>query len=347
MSEIITIKQHHSFAPSSLERIENCPPSWEICKNMVRDDSGKDASRGDTMHRAFYDDAALAELSEKDKEIVLSLRHEHIEPYPAEKGFKHFHELFVEIKDEDNAILTHGTLDYLIISANEKVGSLIDLKFGSYEVTPAADNPQIWAYAIGVFQMFPKLEQLFALIAQPVFGIGNFDQQAVFKRSDLPKLIARIKQIEDNAEKADTANFSHYHPSASDCRYCNKMQCPVHRNWMIENMQVMGLTEHDLPKDVVEMTVEYADRVKLAEKAIKDQIAPLSNMATLAIKNFGGSEHWRVCNGKVSKTINWKALCEKYNITDDEIAEFTTEKIGDAYVTARTRKSKKQQKEIA
>ena len=346
MPEIVTNNKHHSFAPSSLERIENCPPSWEICKNMLRDDSGKDASRGDLMHRAFYDDNALGELSDKDKETVLALRKEHIEPYPTEKGIKHFHELFVEIKDEDGAILTHGTLDYLIISADEKIGSLIDLKFGSYEVTPAGVNPQIWAYVIGVFQKFPSLEQLFALIAQPVFGIGNFDQQAVFKRSDLPNLIARIKQIEDNAEKADSANFSEYHPSTSDCRYCNKMQCPVHRNWMIENMRVMGLTEHDLPKDVVDMTVEYADRVKLAEKAIKDQMTPLSDIATLTIKNFGGSEHWRVCQGKVSKTINWKAICEKHNISDDEIAEFTTEKTGEPYVTARTRKSTKQ-KEIA
>lgn len=115
---------------------------------------------------------------------------------------------------------------------------------------------------------------------------------------------------------------------------------------MIENMQLMGLTEHDLPKDVVDMTVEYADRVKLAEKAIKDQMTPLSNMAAVVIKNYGGSEHWRVCNGKVSKTTNWKALCEKYNISDDDIAEFTSEKIGEPYVTARTRKSTKQ-KEIA
>ena len=346
MSEIVTNNKHHSFAPSSLERIENCPPSWEICKNMLRDDSGKDASRGDLMHRAFYDDSALAELNGKDKEVILALRKEHIEPYPAEKGIKHFHELFVEIKDETGETLTTGTLDYLIISADEKIGSLIDLKFGSYEVTPAGDNPQIWAYAIGVFQKFPKLEQLFALIAQPVFGIGNFDQQAVFKRSDLPRLIARIKQIEDNAEKADSANFAEYHPSTSDCRYCNKMQCPVHRNWMIENMRVMGLTEHDLPKDVVDMTVEYADRVKLAEKAIKDQMTPLSNMATLAIKNFGGSEHWKVCNGRVTKTVDWKSLCTKYNISDDEIAEFTTEKTGEPYVTARTRKSTPK-KEIA
>ena len=346
MSEIVKIHQHHSFAPSSLERIENCPPSWEICKNMLRDDSGKDASRGDLMHRAFYDDSALAKLNGKDKEVILALRKEHIEPYPTEKGIKHFHELFVEIKDETGKTLTTGTLDYLIISADEKIGSLIDLKFGSYEVTPAGVNPQIWAYVIGVFQKFPSLEQLFALIAQPVFGIGNFDQQAVFKRSDLPNLIARIKQIEDNAEKADSANFAEYHPSTSDCRYCNKMQCPVHRNWMIENMRVMGLTEHDLPKDVVDMTVEYADRVKLAEKAIKDQMTPLSDIATLTIKNFGGSEHWRVCNGKVSKTINWKAICEKHNISDDEIAEFTTEKTGEPYVTARTRKSTKQ-KEIA
>lgn len=124
--------------------------------------SSADAKRGEFMHQAFYDDRALVQLSDKDKELVLELRKHHFTPFLG-KGYEHHHELFVEVKDLHGDELTSGWLDYLIIAPNKKIASLIDLKYGSYEVTQAENNPQIWAYVIGVFQKFPELQEIFLL----------------------------------------------------------------------------------------------------------------------------------------------------------------------------------------
>lgn len=329
--------KHHEFAPSKLERIEGCPASWKMCRDF-HPESGKDATRGSLLHEAIHNDKVLAGLSEQDQNLVMSLRNEYIEPFKS-KGFKIFHELPVVIRDEDGSELTAGTLDALILSPDETQGSLIDFKFGIYEVTEAKENPQILAYCAGAFQQFPKLQTVFALIVQPVFGIGNYDKQAKIGRDELPAILKRIRQAEEAAKNADLQDLSIYHATASNCRYCNKFACPKYREWMRTNMEIVGVSE--MPQEVEDMTVEYADRVKLAGKAIQAEMKSVLELADKVILDCGGSENYRVCSGKVTKKTDWKGLCAKHEITAEEIAEFTTESVGFPYLTARTRKNSK------
>ena len=331
--------KHHEFSPSKLERIENCPPSWKICKGFTGSE-GKDASRGTLMHLAFYDDKALSQLSEQDKDIIAAIRAEHLEPFQ-KPGIEHFHELFVSLKDNDGTELTTGTLDYLMLDKTKTVGSITDLKFGNYEVTPAESNIQIMAYVAGVFQLFPTLERVFALIVQPAYGIGDFQEQAEFCRSGLSAIVDRIKNIIENAKNADINDLNQYRCSADNCRYCNKIGCPAYRQWMTENMTILGVAHNDIPQEVAEMTVEYADRIKCAYKAVNDEMAYLTGLADNVIIECGGSENFKKCDGKKIRRIDWKGLCNKHNISEDEIARFTVERQGNPYLMPRMRKNNK------
>lgn len=326
---------HHTFSPSKLERIENCPPSWKLCRDFRQED-GNDAARGTLLHRAFHDDAVLAELSEADRKLIGELRGEYVELF-LKRGMKVHYELFVTVRDEDGRELTGGTLDILVLSQDETVAQVIDLKFGGYEVTEAKENLQMIAYVAGVFQKFQKVKTCFSLIAQPVFGIGNYDRQAKTERGELPAMLDRIRRAEEAAEKADPADLSLYRPTAGNCRYCNKLACPQYRKWMRTNMEIIGVEE--LPREVAEMTVDYADRVKCAGKAIVEEMKGMIDLADRVILDNGGSANYRVCAGRNTRKIDWKELCRKHGITDEEIAEFTTESVGNPYLTTRMRKN--------
>lgn len=327
---------HDSFSPSKLERIEVCPPSWKICDGFVSA-SSTDASRGTLMHEAFYDDTALAKLNDSDRAIIENLREEHIKPF-ANAGVETYHEFTVIVCDMGGNYLTRGTLDYLMLSKDRKMASLIDLKFGNYEVEPAETNIQIWAYVAGVFQEFKEVETVYALIVQPVYGIGNYDHQAKFERADLPRIVERIYNIIAAAKKADLSDLAQYH-CGKNCRYCNKAECAKYRQWMRENMQLLSIAE--MPQEIAEMTLEYADKVKVAAKAIADEMKPTVELADKVILESGGSEHYIVCKGKTTRRTNWKGVCEKFGISDTDIAEYTTESVSNPYLSVRMRKTAK------
>ena len=109
---------------------------------------------------------------------------------------------------------------------------------------------------------------------------------------------------------------------------------------MTGNMELFGVSE--LPDEVAEMTLDYADRVKCASKAIAAEIKPLTELADKVIKTCGGSANFRLCEGRISKKTDWKALCRKHGISEEDIAEFTSESHGEPYLMSRMRKSGKQ-----
>lgn len=332
------MSEHHTFSPSSLERIESCPPSWKVCQDYVSS-VNKDSSRGTLLHQAIYDVKALEQIeSERDIELVKAIRNEHIEPLEQTDGVKIYNEFKVEISDNNKELLTFGTIDLLAVSEKRKMASLIDFKFGNVEVTQAQDNLQIITYVAGVFQKFPCIDTIFALIVQPVYGIDDYSKQAQFNRDMLPSLIARIESVINKAQKADTADLNQYNCSVNNCRYCNKAKCAKYRAWMNENMALVGV--EDLPKEVAEMTLDYADKVKLANKAIVEAMKPVTEMAEKFIIKAGGSENYRVCDGRVTKKTDFKALCKALNVDDEQIKAFTTETKGEPYLSPKTRKKK-------
>ena len=330
------LTQHHEFSPSKLDRIESCPYSWKNCLNWKSED-GKDAQRGANLHRAIYDDVELAKCSDSEKSMIEFIRKEHIQPY-VEAGLERYVELQVFVT-LDECLLTYGFIDDLTISKNRKIANLKDWKFGSYEVEEAKDNKQIWAYVCGVFQKFPEVEKVYATIVQPIYGAADYDKQACFERRDLFSLLCRINEI---IEKAKTATLDDANATADNCRYCNKLVCPVYRTKMEQNFSLMGIDNSSISSEEREMTLEYADALLCAESEIKKIMSKKAQAAKDFILASGGSENFYIQQGKKSSSVNWQKLIEKYNISQADIDEATTVTQGDPYVKMRMRRKTKQ-----
>lgn len=328
--------KHHEFSPSKLERIENCPSSWKVCKNWQGKENA-DSDRGNILHEAFYNDEVFKTLSGADADMIGKLREEYVNRYIG-NGFKHYNEMFVEIRKENGELLTSGTVDYFILSPNEEIGSMIDLKFGNYEVTEAAENIQVFSYVAGLFQKFPKLKKVYALIVQPVYGVGEYSKQAEFTRENVKGILNRIETIQRKAKDADLEDESCYGCSPSNCRYCNKAGCFVYRNKMEQNFQLLSVDGAELSLHEKEMTIEYADRMLVAAKEIIEIVKSKTELAKSVILKNGGSENYRIQKGKTTAKTDWESIARKFEVTPEMIDEHTTVTIGEPYPVIRTRK---------
>ena len=249
-----------------------------------------------------------------------------------------FYELKVQVFSLENVLLTEGTLDLLVLSQDLTVANLKDWKFGNYEVAPADINRQIQAYVCGVFQRFPSVNRVFALPVQPAYGIANFDQQIEYKREDLPRLLAEIADI---IERCKAAVPSDANPTSGNCRYCNQNHCEAFKNKMLANFEMMQLDSEWLSDEEKELTLDFADRLLCAEKAIIKQIEQKTAIAKALIIANDGSANFRVVSGRVTKTTDWKKLAQEYNISAADIAAKTTTTEGKPYLMPIMRRQNK------
>lgn len=323
---------HHEFSPSRLDRTAGCPWSYRNCIGWESGEN-EDSGRGTLLHRAVYDDSAYDSLGENDRGMIDFIRDEHIRPY---SGMKMYHELFVQVYDSDT-LLTEGVADCLTISPDGTKASLKDWKFGNYEVAPAAENMQIKAYVCGIFQKFPKITTVYAMIVQPVYGSADYDNQCEFRREQLSEMIAEIASVIDRAKSAAEADAN---PTAENCRYCNKLHCRAFCGKMEQNFEIMNLQKEELSIEEENMTLEFADRLICAEKEIKDAMKHRTDIAKKLIIAAGGSAKFRVQAGRITRKTDWKKLARDKQISDDEIAAYTTETTGEPYLMPRMRRPK-------
>jgi hypothetical protein len=328
---------HHEFSPSRLPVLENCPYSYKNCLNWERTD-GKDALAGRKLHEAVYNDNIFNTLSEKDKNMILSIREEHIYPY---RNAIILNEVFVEVKDE-NEIITSGWADLVVLNKSKTVASLKDFKFGGYEVEGAENNIQLLTYAVGLMQKYESLQKVYVFVVQPLFNLADYSAQVFVERKDIPEILQRIKNI---IHKAKNATEKDAVCSSENCRYCNKERCSGYRKTMQKNFYLLSLDCDSLPATTKEMTVDFADKVLLAANEIKKLLESKENEAKKVVLNCGGSEHFRIASGRKTTRVNWDAVCEKFNITEKDIEEFTETKIGEPYISLKTKKQKKEIKE--
>lgn len=327
--------KHHEFSPSKLVKFAVCPWSYKNCIGWTSP-SGEDAQRGTLMHRAIYDDAAMEELNERDRETILSIREKWISPMEG-KGVTHYHELYVEVRNVENTVITAGFIDDLIVSPDGKNGSLIDHKFGNHPVPEAERNPQMWGYVVGAFQKLPKLESLFAYINQPIFE-ADYDKQKEYTREDVPGLIEKIEFIvsaaKDATENDAVVNYL--------CRYCNREHCPAYRSKMNANLAVLALNEEGkvLSEEDRDMTLDFADRLLCAKRDIESLMDEKCENAKKAVLAAGGSANFKVMAGRTTRRTDWKKLSAEKGITDEEIAQYTTESVGEPYLAAKMRRAK-------
>ena len=211
---------HHIHGPSTLK-----PKA--VCAGWINRQSGDTgaADEGEKLH-ACVETGSTQGLTEEEAQCVqlcLDLL-ARLEPGAIE--------ILKEHRLEILGGHTFGTADRIIRRTKTFV-DLPDWKFGRLDVDPAENNVQGWAYALGVFELWPEVTAV-----RVWFVLPRLDKihRHTFTRGDLPQLRKTVRTIVDNANKfLATGDESLLRRTEYGCNYCGrKAKCPLFVNYAVQ-----------------------------------------------------------------------------------------------------------------
>lgn len=188
---------HHPYSPSKLQYMEACG-YWESEKNTKTAAS----EAGTRQHDAAEDpiDIDNPALEDHEAEAVAGCkkyRDSILARFPGALVMKEDYVYVDDTKVVDSQGnffngTTGGYLDLAIISADRKVANILDWKFGLWSVEPAENNLQGIAYLLGIFRLFPTLEEVTVHFVMP--HRDEIDSHT-FKRAQFEGLLLRVKTV--------------------------------------------------------------------------------------------------------------------------------------------------------
>ncbi len=207
--------EHAQFSPSALASLERCP-GWRSTGG-----TNPAAERGTMIHAALEKDT-LHTLEDEDRNQAMLCR-DFIDGYLADRLPAQPETDLREVRltmQLGNGRESFGTCDRLIIFGQE--AALFDFKMGRLSVDDAETNPQGEAYATGVLQQYPQVENVTVHFLQPARDWVSFH---TFTRADLPRMILRHSTI---IARAEANNPAQYAPAPSLCEWCaQQATCPA------------------------------------------------------------------------------------------------------------------------
>jgi len=219
-------RPHAEFGPSSLKHINNCP-GWES-----RGGTNAAAEMGTRIHEAVEvrDPSALHDEKElgiyeklivdMDGAIEFLRNHTSVEPVIHQ-------EIRLDIKL--NECETFGTADIVAVAGSCAV--LHDHKTGIGKVDAPPENWQSTAYAVGVFQLFPEVDTIFASFSLPQRNellVGEYSRERLFEYVE--KLSAAIQQATRVRPQWSFGGVPEWSllSISNSCQYCMpKDRCPA------------------------------------------------------------------------------------------------------------------------
>jgi hypothetical protein len=228
-------RAHHHFGPSKFNHLRECP-GFES-ENTGECEAAEEGTRchevmEEAVKRYFAAeprkpllDVLLTVLTETalDQEEWDYLKRcaDVIEPYLVQ-ATDHRIEIGVSVPDHKGEEISRGYLD-LALWFGPTVALLTDWKFGWLPVPAADQNQQGQGYAVGLFRMFPQLERVGVMFVQPKLQSVS---RHIYRRQDVPRLIAGIQQTISSADSVqrDRAGHSaklHVNDACAYCRHKN------------------------------------------------------------------------------------------------------------------------------
>ncbi len=352
-SAIVAPKDHHEFPPSALNRFASCPASYKVCLGWASPQSAA-SERGTLLHRAVYDDETYLSLPEADRAAINFIRENHLKPYPEEQGYIHLHEHRMILKDENGEEINFGTCDILLLDPTKTVAMVKDWKFGNIPVPPAFRNFQLIDYALSAMQEFTTVKTVFVEVVQPALEMGSEgaeenpdkanDKVAEFHREDEEVLLEAIRLVIRRCREANLDNPADYSCTPENCRFCNRLGCMAHRQkmeqnfslFMVDGEQALAFAQTDEGR----MTVDYANSVLLAKKAIENVMEAKAASAQAVILAAGGSSDFKVVDGRTRRNVDWKRLAEDLRIPQETIDAYTTTTVSKPFLNPVARRAK-------
>lgn len=215
---------HHSFSPSSLQSLEACPCYQSRSSDHVRTIIGTIAhksveTRQDDNRLDDDDAAAVAEcvdFFERRKRLMVEENNGPV--IELEEAYLPVDDLKFEDGVEST---TAGYVDQVIISGDRKRAELIDYKFGLWPIEQASLNLQGISYALGIFRMYPALQEVKFFFKQPLL---QSIQEATFTRAEIAPLYLRVQVVVAEAREARRLiklnDWSKARPMVPACNFC-------------------------------------------------------------------------------------------------------------------------------
>lgn len=164
-----------------------------------------------------------------------------------------------------------GTADIVIRDADGETAHVVDYKFGRLSVEAADTNLQGWAYALGVFALWPDVPCVVVHFLQP--RRDEVSTAAFHRDRDANKMREKVASVilaaEQNEERPE-----HYRPQHGNCLWCGrKAECPR----VAELTAALVAQTHNtlaLPAEMVpsKMTVEQLVKALDVCGIVKDHI---------------------------------------------------------------------------
>lgn len=301
---------HHKYSPSRLQRVHDCPGSVRMESMATPEPKSADASEGTMLHEAVAKllyalktqniveedpyEYALKNLDAEQRQSVescidfLKTLEVSCDVY-IEKNVK-IHNRF------DTGLLTEGTADAVLVNSKDKTAHLIDWKFGRTPVEEAANNYQLAAYALGVFQEF-NVESVTAHIYQPRAYLHT---EYTFTKPE--NILTNLEKIIGNAESPDVM----LRAGESQCKYCSaKSICPAF------SARFAALTveeKRDLTNPAV--LLDYWNRAQVVERFMKE----LKEAVIDYCKEHGNLGEWYIQERAGRREVqNSVELCTRLN----------------------------------
>lgn len=203
-------REHAPYSPSSLGTRSKC---CGFRNDETRDKTA--AKRGELGHKAVElqdvsiipeEDPQLREAAEAciiyRKDVAASLG------------------AYVTYEEERFDVLDQwGYLDLVLVNKEHTAAHILDWKFayGKYE----ANSPQFWAYCLGVWDRFTRVEKITVHVVMPFRD--ELDVETFTRQEHYQKFESEVRSIIESSKNPDPAKFS----TGRHCEWCAlREQCP-------------------------------------------------------------------------------------------------------------------------
>jgi hypothetical protein len=255
---------HHKYSPSKLKNLMVCPGY------LGSDTTSEAAEEGTMLHECCETGVLPNDLTDEQKHLVKMCR-DYAEQLEA--GAR---EVLSERKLEICGGALFGTADIVVLDKDGDA-HVVDYKFGRLSVEAAETNLQGWAYACGVFEMWPEVQTVTVHFLQPrrdEISTWTFGRDA-----DYPTMANRVVEVILRAEQA-ADDAGQYKPQHSNCLWCGrKAECPR----VAELTAALVAKTHnslELPANLVPAKMSVTELVKALDVCgiVKDHVTKWTDM---------------------------------------------------------------------
>ena len=273
---------------SIFERINKCPASWTLSKDLPPLPPSIDSERGEKLHLATenlikkklgldFSECSLVDCPEI--EYAINASEKAFELIVEDKLIDFYFEERMYYPSEKDSLLS-GKFDFMGVSEDGCTIHVIDFKFGSIPVAPAWKNLQLMCYAFLSEDLFPKVERIKVSIIAPCM-LKNEDRfsTAFYEKSDFEILRKNILDVlnraynnkaEENDFAREIGEFCKYCPAMAICKKQNKNAMEIvnmDKNAQIQQRVITEITV-DNALEVYNMLEDWNKKKLQAEKHI-------------------------------------------------------------------------------